>query len=305
MVSICQNVISPISLFRGGYMRQCFALSVFTGCLALAFIGCGDKGTNPLPGTPTLVTPPDSVTGTILTPNLIWKKATNATSYELQVATTGDFTGTLTLDTTLVDTIKTTAKLANATRYFWRVKGIDADGGSAYSLVRSFTTASVGLDVWKIYSDTATTAEFINGVYLSILDDTTGTFQTPPSEVKFGTNTLDFVADTNGLAGFVFQAMGADTATGVDISAYTKLHFWIKTTAPNVSVSLGSLGDTAYLPLTSAYGFAADSAWHEITIPLASWTGVDLTKVNRYAGLIAASAVKGEYILLDDVWYAR
>jgi len=292
-------------------MLKRFALASAVAACFLAFAGCGDKSTSPKPvveGTPSLVSPADAATGVSLTPTLMWNKTADATSYNLQVATTSAFTGTLAFDASVSDTFKILAALANATSYYWRVKAVGANGSSAYSAVRSFTTAAaaVPLDVWAIYTDTATTAKFDNGYNLYVWGST-GTFQVPPSEVKFGANTLDFVVGTVGWGGIGFQPMGPDIATGVDIHAYTKLHFWIKSTAASMSASLSSLditGNAPSLPLTT-YGYVADNAWHEINIPLADWTGVDLTKVNVYAGFVAASTTGGEHILLDDIWYAK
>jgi hypothetical protein len=162
------------------------------------------------------------------------------------------------------------------------------------------------LDVFAIYTDTATTASFTNGFHLWVWSGT-GTFQSTPSENKHGAHTLDFIVGTQGWAGFGFHANGTDTSTGVNISAYTKMHFLIKGTASSVSACLSSVGLAGNAPALnlSAYGYAVDGNWHEINIPLADWATVDLTKVNLYAGFVASATAGGEELLFDDIWYAK
>ncbi len=93
------------------------------------------------PATPSLVSPADNVTGISITPTMTWTRSATATAYRLQVGTDSTFAGGLAVnDSTLTDTVATTAALAYDTRYFWRVAAKNAGGYSTFTTLRRFTT---------------------------------------------------------------------------------------------------------------------------------------------------------------------
>jgi regulation of enolase protein 1 (concanavalin A-like superfamily) len=93
------------------------------------------------PAAPTLVSPADNVIGITNTPTLIWTKPATATGYRLQVATDSTFAGGVVInDSTLIDTVTTTAALGYNTKYFWRVAAKNTGGFGVFSAVRRFTT---------------------------------------------------------------------------------------------------------------------------------------------------------------------
>ncbi|MFC5270243.1 LamG-like jellyroll fold domain-containing protein [Adhaeribacter terreus] len=97
----------------------------------------------PLPGTPTLASPADNATGISINPTLSWNAASNATSYQLQVAISNSFSAPLVEDISNISTLsRTISGLANNTQYSWRVKAFNASGESNWSASRSFTTLS-------------------------------------------------------------------------------------------------------------------------------------------------------------------
>jgi hypothetical protein len=274
---------------------------MLAGSLVIAFIGCAKKVTGPENTKPAITTQPTAqavasgasaaftvVATGVPAPTYQWQKdGVNCTGAS---ATTATFT-------------LAAAAVTDAGTYTVIVTN------AAGSVTSSGATLSVTppIDVWAIYTDTGTTAKFNNGYNLYIWGNT-GTFQTPPAETKFGANTLQFVVGTLGWGGIGFQPKGADTATGVDISAYKTMHFWIKSNATGkITACFSSLGITGNAPALdiSAYGYVADNAWHEINIPLADWTGTDLTKANVYAGFVVAGTTGGENMFLDDIWYAK
>lgn len=93
------------------------------------------------PSAPSLVSPADNATEISITPTLIWTKPATATSYRLQIGTESTFAGGIAIDdSTVTDTVTTTAALVYNTRYFWRVAAKNSGGYSAYSAVRRFIT---------------------------------------------------------------------------------------------------------------------------------------------------------------------
>ena len=63
---------------------------------------------------------------------LDWDPVKGATGYEVEIATSADF-AVLKLDTTTSTTGSAFARLANRTRYYWRVRAIDGDGPGPWS----------------------------------------------------------------------------------------------------------------------------------------------------------------------------
>ena len=95
------------------------------------------------PSTPILVSPANNSTGLPLTDTLVWSASTGAVSYRVQLATDSLFTSLVINDSTITTTSRVVSGLINNTRYFWRVNAKNANGTSAYSTVRNFTTAII------------------------------------------------------------------------------------------------------------------------------------------------------------------
>ncbi len=71
---------------------------------------------------------------TSLTPTLVWANSPGATSYDVQVATDARFTA-LVVDQAGIAGLSfaLTTPLASGTRYFWRVRAVNANGASAFA----------------------------------------------------------------------------------------------------------------------------------------------------------------------------
>ena len=95
----------------------------------------------PPPAAPLLVSPADLATGVTVPAALSWNASTGATSYRVQVSTSASFT-VLAFDQSVTTTSASATGLAASTVYYWRVNATNAGGTSAYSTVRSFTTAA-------------------------------------------------------------------------------------------------------------------------------------------------------------------
>ena len=99
----------------------------------------GVMGTPPPPAVPALTSPKANATNQSRTVKLSWAAAAEASSYRLQVATDASFS-TLVYNDTGGATAVTMPQLPGATKHWWRVNASNADGTSAWSEVRAFTT---------------------------------------------------------------------------------------------------------------------------------------------------------------------
>jgi photosystem II stability/assembly factor-like uncharacterized protein len=93
-----------------------------------------------IPSAPILVSPADGSSGISTSARLSWRLATGASAYQVQVATTADFSTTVIDQNGITDTSYLVAGLANNTIYYWRVKAVNAGGTSDWSSVWSFVT---------------------------------------------------------------------------------------------------------------------------------------------------------------------
>ena len=98
-----------------------------------------------LPGIPTLASPADNATGISLPPALSWYVATNAATYQLQVATSSTFANPVADISNITGNSSPVSGLAYSTQYFWRVQAVNATGASGWSATRSFTTIPLPL----------------------------------------------------------------------------------------------------------------------------------------------------------------
>jgi hypothetical protein len=89
---------------------------------------------------PVLVSPADLSTGIVLTgTTLTWNTIANATAYEYEFSIDPSF-ATGVVSGTIGTTSVATGSLANATTYYWRVRGTNGNVFSPWSVVWSFTT---------------------------------------------------------------------------------------------------------------------------------------------------------------------
>jgi len=95
------------------------------------------------PDPPTLFSPNDGATGQPTTLTLQWNAVDEAASYRLQTAIDSLFNDLVFDDSTITATSKQVGPLANSTTHFWRVNAKNAQGTSAWSLVRKFITENI------------------------------------------------------------------------------------------------------------------------------------------------------------------
>ena len=102
------------------------------------------SSTNPPPGptAPILATPVNGTTNISLTPTLVWNTSQGATSYNLQVSTSNQFSSFVVNTTGLDTTSYNLTGLGEATTYYWRVSATNSNGTSGWSSVWDFITTS-------------------------------------------------------------------------------------------------------------------------------------------------------------------
>ncbi|MEW5985309.1 MAG: S8 family serine peptidase [Chloroflexota bacterium] len=96
-----------------------------------------------IPGVVTLVSPANGATEVSVTPTFTWNAASQATSYDLEVATDAGFSNVV-YAATVVGTSHTAATaLQSETTHYWRVRGNNTCGVGNDSAVWSFTTEGI------------------------------------------------------------------------------------------------------------------------------------------------------------------
>lgn len=101
--------------------------------------GGGGGGGGTLPGAVALSVPQDGATDLATTVVFQWQAVSDATAYQLQLATDAGFTGVV-RNETVAATSRTVSGLDESTTYYWRVRATNTDGDGPWSNGRSFTT---------------------------------------------------------------------------------------------------------------------------------------------------------------------
>ena len=203
------------------------------------------------PVAPTLISPEDVSTETIIAPVLSWNYDATADSHRLQISTVPDFTSTI-YD---ISNITSTSKLVNpplskSTTYYWRVNSSNGLGDSDWSSIWSFTTESAGAALvahWKMDESSGT-----------ILNDATIKMNvaTTVANPIFATGILGNALQLNGTT----QYATVPTSPSMDITAGITLATWIKPTGSSATtqnlikkaITSGTLINGYELGLTSS-----------------------------------------------------
>ncbi len=96
-----------------------------------------------VPGSVTLLAPPDGATEVPPVPTLTWSAVAQGSAYEVAIATDPAFTNVVYAATTAATSHVVGTPLAQLTTYYWRVRAINACGTGAWGTPFSFTTADV------------------------------------------------------------------------------------------------------------------------------------------------------------------
>jgi hypothetical protein len=144
---------------------------------------------------------------------------------------------------------------------------------------------------------------------LLLTDSTSQGFNGSVASMKVSSSEF---ASWNGWAFHV--AVAGDLQPTVDLTPYAEgsLHLAVKGNAKSIGVMISSpnqAAGTAPLVDLAAKGYAPDSAWHEITIPLSEFAGtLDLSRVFVYCGFVSPTVQSGEFdpmaaYMVDEIYY--
>jgi len=92
------------------------------------------------PRAPVQTAPLSGINPAMTTQTFRWRPSRLSDFYEVQLALDSPFDSTVYVNATLVDTFCTVQSLRNNTRYYWRVRGINAKGAGTFSDVWSLKT---------------------------------------------------------------------------------------------------------------------------------------------------------------------
>jgi hypothetical protein len=106
------------------------------------FYGNNTNSNGTPPSAPTLSSPANNATGVATTLTLQWSASSGATSYQVQVSTSDNFSSTSFNQSDIAATQVTVSALNASTTYYWRVKASNDYGTSDWSTTRRFTTCA-------------------------------------------------------------------------------------------------------------------------------------------------------------------
>ncbi|MBT0812302.1 T9SS type A sorting domain-containing protein [Litoribacter ruber] len=92
------------------------------------------------PITPILASPENNESGVSTSPTLTWSASDGAVTYQAQVSTSVNFSGTVLNQTDITQTFVELNDLQNETTYYWRVRATNEAGNSDWSSTWNFTT---------------------------------------------------------------------------------------------------------------------------------------------------------------------
>lgn len=93
-----------------------------------------------LPAQPVVIAPADNQINVALTTRIVWNSCATATGYHFTISANSGFATPIVDDTLANDTSRTVTSLSSATRYWYRVRAINAAGAGPWSDIRIFTT---------------------------------------------------------------------------------------------------------------------------------------------------------------------
>ena len=107
------------------------------------------------PDVPELLFPGNGSPNVPVTVQFRWKPATDAESYHLHLSTSKSFNDATCDTSALTDAVLDVSGLSNETRYYWRVRAVNAGGTGAWSKVCSLTTIAALPQVVALVSPSA------------------------------------------------------------------------------------------------------------------------------------------------------
>ncbi len=233
------------------------------------------------PAMPTLSYPINSATHLPVTFNLEWHPSASAVSYILQVSTDTLFGSYYVNDSTLTDTTYALSGLSLGTKYFWRVKGVNAGGTSVFSSQWYFKTVGVAPAIPALASppDGAT----LQPSTLTLQWNPATGFESYHVQVALDSEFTAIVFDNSTLSGqqTTVNSLGNDTKYFWHVNA--KNEFGESDWSSSWSFTTGSYTVSMLL----------DSRWNIVSVPV---TVPDYRKVTLFStSTSSAFAFEGSY----------
>jgi PKD repeat protein len=247
--------------------------------------------------TPVTLTPANGATGVTRTPTLSWQTSTNATSYQLQVATDVAFTNVVRTYSTTETSILVEQPLVDGVTYYWRVGALTLCNTRTVPVIASFSTGP------------ATTSRETNGDFedgsTSWTLTGTGLITDSTANTPHGGSWYAQLGGSHSSVGNVYQIVHVPAD-----STAAALTFWLRTISEDndpgcrdqLSVDLRTSAQvflgTLYIGCNSFFG---PNTWrHAGPFDLSSYRGQDLI-VRFYA---TTDATRMTTFLIDDVVFA-
>ena len=123
--------------------------------------------------TQNLTAPVTNATNVSITPNFEWEANSNATSYNIEVATDASFNSIIINETTATNSYIHSTSLTEITNYYWRVKPINNCGEGSFSNSNMFMTETPSY-CDSTFTDETYGAEHITNVTFNTINNTSG-----------------------------------------------------------------------------------------------------------------------------------
>ena len=107
-------------------------------------------------------------------------------------------------------------------------------------------------------------------------------------------------------AGGAWWGLGVHWDSARDLSGWSTLYISFQSmTFADVEIGMTGAEGDRHIVLASAYGYAADGAWHTLAIPLADFVadGLNLAAVSSPLNLTGPGGDAGDVLLLDNVYF--
>jgi trimeric autotransporter adhesin len=120
----------------------------------------------------TLSTPEDNKTDVLIAPELTWQEDSNATSYDIEISTTSNFSNIIVSGSSSTNSFNTPA-LEQESVFYWRVKAKNSCGEGSFSDAYTFTTLTPSYCT-STFTDEAGGSEHITNVTFNTINQNSG-----------------------------------------------------------------------------------------------------------------------------------
>jgi hypothetical protein len=188
---------------------------------------------------------------------------------------------------------------------------------SSVSSVSSSSSSVVSGNVYGIYNNAVQSVVWDTTVGMGLWNDSYNsggaTLASDITTYSTGTtNSLKIGAITGkGWFGLSFGTL--PTGTLINMSAYSggHLYFWFKSAygIKEIGLQSGAANNQVFVlaAALTGYGLVADNAWHQVSIPMSAFAGIDFTQINSYFIMVAdgANYTSASAWNIDNVYWTK